>query len=33
MLGGGVQEGLVIGGKLENHSVDDILFVQAEKFS
>ena len=27
MLGGGVQQGLVIGGKLENHSIDDIEFV------
>ena len=33
MLGSGVQEVLVIGAKLENHSVDNILFVRAEIFS
>ena len=32
-LGGGVLVVLVIGGKLEDHSVNNILFVRAEKFS
>ena len=33
MLGGGALVVLVIGSRLKDHSVDNILFVRAEKFT